>query len=108
MRYAFPRFSPAIHLLQIFQRGKELMAQIHHRKLPEYSALLCGHTPPNEIGFKSDQLQIWYNNQDKSWVGKGEQPHMHSLSDECFIVLRGSLNVEVDGEQFTVGEREFC
>ena len=33
---------------------------------------------------------------------------MHLESDECFIVLRGALVVEVEGEQFIVGEREFC
>lgn len=33
---------------------------------------------------------------------------MHLESDECFIVLRGTLVVEVEGEQYTIGEREFC
>lgn len=33
---------------------------------------------------------------------------MHTDSDECFIVLRGILVVEVDGNRFTVGPREFC
>ncbi len=33
---------------------------------------------------------------------------MHTVSDECFIVLTGSLVVEVSGVRFTVGPREFC
>jgi len=82
--------------------------RFHHRPLPEYSTLLSGHTPPNEAGFQSEQLQIWYNQTDTSWVGVGEQPHMHTESDECFIILRGSLVVEVNGERYVVGPREFC
>ena len=33
---------------------------------------------------------------------------MHTDSDECFIVLRGSLLVEVEGERVMIGPREFC
>lgn len=84
------------------------MASFHHRPLPDFSTLLSGHTPPDEVGFQSAALQIWYNNTDESWVGAGETPHYHTDSDECFIVLRGSLVVEVEGRRFTVGPREFC
>jgi len=84
------------------------VTQFHHRKLPDYSTLLSGHTPPDEVGFPSSQLQIWYNNTGESWVGDGERPHKHLHSDECFIVLRGSLVVEVDGRRYTIGPREFC
>jgi len=80
----------------------------HHRKLPDYSTLLCGPTPPDAVGFPSSQLQIWYNNTGESWVGNGERPHKHLYSDECFIVLEGSLVVEVDGRRFTIGPHEFC
>jgi mannose-6-phosphate isomerase-like protein (cupin superfamily) len=80
----------------------------HHRKLPDYSTLLSGPTPPDEVGFQSAHLQIWYNHTDASWVGEGERPHKHLHSDECFIVLRGSLVVEVDGRRVTIGPREFC
>lgn len=80
----------------------------HHRKLPDYSTLLSGPMPPDEVGFQSPRLQIWYNNSNKSWVGEGERPHKHLHSDECFIVLRGSLVVDVDGRRVTIGPREFC
>ena len=33
---------------------------------------------------------------------------MHMESDECFIVLKGRLVVEDEGESFTVGPGEFC
>ena len=84
------------------------MTKFHHHKLPDYSTLLSGRSPRDAVGFQSDQLQIWYNNTAHSWVGDGEIPHKHLESDECFIVLRGSLVVEVEGKRFTVGPREFC
>ncbi len=82
------------------------MSLFHHRKLPDHSALLSGHTPPDDIGFESRLLQIWYNNTMASWSDLA--PHAHAESDECFIVLRGSLLIEVEGEQHVIGEREFC
>ena len=84
------------------------MAQVHKQILPDFSTLLCGRTPPDEIGFQSEKLWVWYTNTDKSWWSVGETPHMHTLADECFIVLRGVLVVEANGERFEVGEREFC
>jgi len=82
------------------------MVRFHHRKLPEYSTLLTGPQPPDEVGFCSDQLQIWYNHTQEGWADSA--PHAHQSSDECFIVLRGSLVVEVEGQRFEIGSREFC
>ncbi len=82
------------------------MPQFHHRKLPDYSTLLSGKAPRDEIGFQSEKLQIWYNNTTKGWADP--MPHMHRESDEIFIVLQGSIVVEVEGERFTIGPREFC
>lgn len=80
--------------------------KFHHTRLPDFSTLLSGRTPPNEIGFQSDLLQIWYNNTDETW--KDDAPHYHTESDEIFIVLKGVLHVEVDGQTHRIGEREFC
>lgn len=82
------------------------MESFHHRKLPNFSTLLVGQAPPDEIGFASTLLQIWYNNTEEGWVD--HLPHAHQESDECFIVLQGSIAVEVEGERFTIGPREFC
>ncbi len=82
---------------------------IHHRKLPGLSSsftILSGHTPPDEVGFRSDQLQILYNHTDVAWSDSGL--HKHTESDECFVVLKGSLEVEVEGVRHLIGEREFC
>ena len=81
----------------------------HHRKLPERSTLLSGREPPDDVGFRSDRLQIWYNRAQRNWTGPGgEAPHRHLSSDECFVVLQGELVVESEGRRFTVGPREFC
>ena len=78
----------------------------HHRALPDYSTLLSGPQPRDRFGFRSGRLQIWYNNTDTAWADP--EPHFHTESDEIFIVLHGSIVVEVEGERFTVGPREFC
>ena len=82
------------------------MAQFHHRKLPDFSTLLAGRRPRDENGFASQRLQIWYNHTSAGW--RDASPHRHLESDECFIVLRGALIVEVEGERFRIGAREFC
>jgi mannose-6-phosphate isomerase-like protein (cupin superfamily) len=68
--------------------------------------LLSGRQPPDSIGFQSDLLQVWYNHTTETWVDPG--PHAHQESDECFIVLYGSLVVEVEGERVVIGPGEFC
>lgn len=78
----------------------------HHRKLPDCSTLLSGRSPSDATGFPSTLLLIWYNNTQEAW--SDPLPHAHKESDECFIVLKGSLTVEVEGERFTIGPREFC
>lgn len=80
--------------------------QFHHKKLPDFSTLLCGKFPPDEIGFKTEDLQILYNNTNKPW--EDAAPHYHKDSEECFIVLKGSMVVEVENERMTINEREFC
>ena len=82
------------------------MPQFHHHKLPAYSTLLAGRFPRDEVGFQSERLQIWYNYTDKIW--RDPAPHYHLESDEMFIVLRGSIVVEVEGERHTIGPGEFC
>ncbi len=83
-------------------------SKFHHAKLPEHSTLLVGPQPRDELGFVSSQFQIWYNNTPHSWVGSGEVPHLHQNSDECFIILSGSIKVTVEDETYIVGPREFC
>jgi mannose-6-phosphate isomerase-like protein (cupin superfamily) len=78
----------------------------HHRKLPDHPGLLSGRVPPDDLGFQSDRLQIWFNHTDESWTDPGI--HYHEHSDECFVVLEGVLEIEVDGARMMIGPREFC
>lgn len=82
------------------------MTKFLHRKLPDFSTILSGHTPRDEYGFQSTRLQIFYNNIDEAWRDPGL--HYHSESDECFIVLKGSITVQVEDEVFTVNAGEYC
>jgi mannose-6-phosphate isomerase-like protein (cupin superfamily) len=77
----------------------------HRASLPDHSALLMGRQPPDDVAFRSDLLQVWYNNTDEPW--KDVAPHFHTDSDECFIVLAGELVVEIEGMRMVVGPREF-
>ena len=82
------------------------MSRFHHAKLPDFSTILAGHTPQNEVGFRSERLQILYNNTDEPWQDEGL--HAHEESDECFIVLKGQLTVNVEGEIHVISAGEFC
>jgi mannose-6-phosphate isomerase-like protein (cupin superfamily) len=91
------------------EREKErgmTMPHFHLHPLPDNSTLLMGPAPRDEFGFVSEHLQIWYNNTATGWVDSA--PHAHAESDECFVVLRGQLLVEVEGKRFLVGPRAFC
>jgi mannose-6-phosphate isomerase-like protein (cupin superfamily) len=78
----------------------------HHRRLPGHSALLAGRSVPDDLAFRSDALQVWFNDRAEPWSDPG--PHFHTGSDEVFVVLEGALLVDVDGEHVRVGPGEFC
>ena len=82
------------------------MVKFHHRQLPGFSALLSGPTPPSDFAFLPDRLQISYFNTKEDWTDP--LPHAHQESDECFLVFRGAIIVEVEGERVVIGPREFC
>ena len=82
------------------------MTGFHHRKLPSFSTLLTGRIPPDDVGVASERLQIWYNNTEERWADDGL--HAHQESDECFIVLRGEIVVEVGDKTVVIGSGEFC
>ena len=89
-----------------FREKECIVPRFNHRPLPEFSALLSGRQPPDDVGFRSERLQTWYNHTNEGW--SDPRTHAHRESDECFIVLAGSLEVEVEGERHTIGPREFC
>ncbi len=82
------------------------MPRFHHRPLPDHSALLAGSRPADDAAFASKLLQIWFNRTDEAW--RDPAPHYHTASDEAFIVLKGAIIVEVEGERIRVAEDELC
>ncbi len=82
------------------------MPRFHHRPLPDHSALLAGSEPSDDAAFVSERLQIWFNRTDDAW--RDPAPHYHTTSDEIFIVLKGAIIVEVDGERIRIEADELC
>jgi mannose-6-phosphate isomerase-like protein (cupin superfamily) len=80
--------------------------RFHHRRLPDHSALLAGREPRGPVAWQSDRLQIWFNDTDTGWTDA--QPHAHRDSDEVFVVLEGTVVVEVNGERVNICAGEFC
>ena len=92
------------------------MTTPHHRKLPDppsvpeangqhHWALLCGSEPPSDLGFKSEHLQIVYNNTSTPW--KDDSAHAHANSDEIYIIQEGVMSITVDGVLVEVKAGEF-
>lgn len=82
------------------------MAAWRKRFLPQHFAVLGGPNPPDELGFTSDHIQILWNSGDEPWKDPGQ--HHHTDSDEVFIVLKGSIDLDVGEERVTVGADEMC
>lgn len=85
------------------------MSKVQPRALPAASAFLAGRGPVDPaLGIVSDQLQIYYRRGDD--LSADERSHAHTVSDEIFIVLSGSvvLEVEGDGDVVVVGPRQSC
>ena len=72
----------------------------------EYFVVLSGPNPPDHLGFQSDRIQILWNNSDQSWSDPGQ--HLHTNSDEVYLVLEGAIVFEVEDERFTIAAGEIC
>ena len=83
------------------------MANYHHRKLPDFSTILSGAGPiDNDYGYQNSELQIWYNNTTESW--SDDQAHAHTECVECFIITKGAIRVDIEGEERLINEGEYC
>lgn len=76
------------------------------RVIPQDFAVLSGTYPPDELCFRSDHLQILCNSSDTPWIDPS--PHQHLESDEAYIVLKGMITLDVEGELVTVPAGEIC
>jgi mannose-6-phosphate isomerase-like protein (cupin superfamily) len=78
----------------------------HHAQLPRESALLAGRFTASDAAFRSESLQVWFNETATGWAD--DRSHFHTASDEMFVVVVGVVIVEVNGERVRVEAGEFC
>ncbi|MGC4192866.1 MAG: cupin domain-containing protein [Thermomicrobiales bacterium] len=76
------------------------------RFVPDAVTVLSGPRPPDPLCFPSDHLQILCNSSDTPWVDPGV--HFHEASDEAYLVLQGTMTLQIDGELVVVGAGEIC
>ncbi len=86
--------------------GGMAVASYIRRRLPNAFTVLAGPEPPDALGFRSDTLQVLWNDSSDRWTDSGQ--HYHAESDEIFIVLKGALEFEVGDERFTLDAGECC
>ncbi|MFQ6074508.1 MAG: cupin domain-containing protein [Candidatus Bathyarchaeia archaeon] len=65
---------------------------------------VVGSQQPKGSDRYSERIQIGFNQSDEPWVD--DAPHLHTDSEEWYIVLRGSLKIRVGGQVVSVGPRE--
>lgn len=58
------------------------------------------------MGVHTERIQIYYRGGDDQVVD--QRSHAHTDCDEFFIVHSGAIVFDVEGEERSVGAREFC
>ena len=82
------------------------MRSFRSRDLPAGSAFLAGRGPVDaQVGVRTERLQVYWRTGDD--LRADERSHAHERSEEMFVVLRGSVVVEVEGEEHEVGPRQY-
>lgn len=76
------------------------------RQIPDEFAVLSGPYPPDDLGFRSDHLQILRNSCNTPWSDPA--PHLHRESDEAYLVLEGALMLSVGDEVHRIVAGEIC
>lgn len=66
--------------------------------------VISAPVPPTPDGFRSDRVQVLNWRVDENF--SDPDPHLHTGSDEVYVVLEGSIDVEVDCERIEVGQGE--
>lgn len=66
--------------------------------------VVAGPRPPSDDGFCSDRVQVLHWNVDGPFGDDGT--HLHRASDEVYVVLEGSIELEIDGAPVEVAAGE--
>jgi mannose-6-phosphate isomerase-like protein (cupin superfamily) len=80
-------------------------SRLHHVSLPDGFSVLAGPHPPDAIGFRSEHFQL-LSNSSESWSDPA--PHLHTDSDEMFMVTTGTVVFDVEGQEVAVSAGEIC
>jgi mannose-6-phosphate isomerase-like protein (cupin superfamily) len=80
------------------------MSRVSKISLDGALTVVAGPSPPTSDGFRSERVQVlhWYVDHEFSDPG----PHLHEASDEVYVVLDGSIDVQVENDTIRVGPDE--
>lgn len=80
------------------------MHRIGKISLGEALTVVSGPNPPTSDGFRSTRVQVLHWRVDHEFSDPG--PHLHESSDEVYVVLDGSIDVQVEDDTIRVGPDE--
>lgn len=80
------------------------MDRVSKISLGEALTVVSGPNPPTADGFRSTRVQVLHWRVDHEFSDPG--PHLHESSDEVYVVLDGSIDVQVEEGTIRVGPDE--
>ncbi|GAB3917710.1 hypothetical protein GCM10011575_41640 [Microlunatus endophyticus] len=80
------------------------MHRVSKVSLGEALTVVSGPNPPTSDGFRSTRVQVLHWRVDREFSDPG--PHLHESSDEVYVVLEGSIDVQVKNDTILVGPDE--
>lgn len=80
------------------------MHRVSKISLGDALTVVSGPNPPTSDGFRSTRVQVLHWRVDHEFSDPG--PHLHESSDEVYVVLGGSIDVQVGEDRIRVGPDE--
>lgn len=80
------------------------MHRVSKISLGEPLTVVSGPNPPTPDGFRSTRVQVLHWRVDDDFSDPG--PHLHESSDEVYVVLEGSIDIQLAEETIRVGSDE--
>jgi 8-oxo-dGTP pyrophosphatase MutT (NUDIX family)/mannose-6-phosphate isomerase-like protein (cupin superfamily) len=71
------------------------MDSIRRASLDQRLTVIAGREPPTPDGLRSNRVQVLHWRVDAPFADA--TPHLHTSSDEIYVVIAGSIDVEIDG-----------
>lgn len=80
------------------------MDRVSKISLSEALTIVAGPNPPTPDGFRSTRVRVLHWRVDHDFSDPG--PHLHEASDEVYVVLEGSVDIQVEDATIRVGPDE--